>query len=322
MVRCIRMSEAQSYVAAWLAREPGMELARVFVPAPQRERFTLWGALLHQLDEAAFELSDAAVARTKLAWWGEELAALAAAQARHPLARALAAHEALRAIRAPDWHALAHAAIVAGGGEQAPVDVDALLAQGAPYARVTARIEARVLGDARDVRSASTRSSAAASGLVSPVAATEPATVTSPLIATVEPVVIASPTTVAEPAAVAAPATVAAIGVHHLLRRLEHSLGRDATQFPWPLNLRARHQAAPENFAEWRTQPAARAVLCDLVAALLPRVEALRGATGLRRAQAALDARRLRHLASGSDGALRATGPAVLWSLWHAARRG
>jgi hypothetical protein len=44
------MSEAQPYVADWLAREPGMELARVFAPPARRERFSLWGALLHQLD--------------------------------------------------------------------------------------------------------------------------------------------------------------------------------------------------------------------------------------------------------------------------------
>jgi anti-sigma-K factor RskA len=214
---------------------------------------------------------------------------MAGGQARHPLVRALATHEALLAVPAPDWHALANAAIFANGSEQACADVDAVLAQGAPYARITARIEARVFD-------------------ATPAAAM--------------PAVQSADASVHGGRSDGLAAAADAVAVHHVLRRLEHSLGRDATQFPWPLNLRARHQAAPESFGEWRTQPAARAVVKDLASVLASRVHALRGATAFRRAQAALDARRLRHLAGGRAEALRAAGPATLFALWRAARRG
>ena len=270
------MSEARSYVEAWLAREPGMEVARVFCPPPQRDLFELWGALLHQLDEAAFELRDATVANAKLAWWAEELATMAAQAARHPLARALSAHEAVRAVAAPDWHALVHAAMLAGASEQTPADVEALLAQGAPYARVTARIEARVFGDA----------GALPHGESAALPAAE------------------------------------AIAVHQVLRRLEHSLGRDPARFPWPMNLRARHQAAPEAFAEGVASPQAGAALADLAGELRGRLGGARGGTLFRRCQAALDARRLRHLQARRAARLRAGGIGLAWTLWRAARRG
>lgn len=297
------MSEVQPYVDAWLAREPGMELAQVFVASAQRERYALWGALLHQLDEAAFELSDTNVSRTKLAWWAEELAAMAGGRARHPLARALAMHEVLIAVPAPDWHALAHAAIATAASQAAPADPLALLAQGAPYARVTARIEAQIFhAPARPRKAAIAGATPATTG-----AAGQPADVAH---------VDAAPLQ----GAAAHPIT-AAVAVHHVLRRLEHALGRDATTFAWPLNLRARHQAAPQDFVDWRARPAARAVVRDLCTILAEQVDGLRGAAPFRRAQAALDARKLRHLSRDGEKPLRAAGPATLWALWRAARR-
>lgn len=244
-----------------------MELARVFCPPSQRDLFELWGALLHQLDEAAFELSDVNVARTKLAWWAGELASMGAAASRHPLARALAAHDAVRRVPTPEWHALVHAAMLAGTNEPAPVDTDALLAHGAPYARVTAGIEAQVF--ALDV-------------------------------------------------ADAAPDPVA---VHQLLRRLEHSLSRDAAQFPWPMNLQARHQASPETFSDLVGSPQAGAALADLAGDLGARSAATKSGTLFRRCQTALDGQRLRQLARRRFERLRANGVATLWSLWRAARR-
>jgi hypothetical protein len=274
------VSDARSYVDAWLLREPGMELARVFCPAAQRESFDLWGALLHQLDEAAFELRDATVARTKLAWWAEELAAMAAGTSRHPLARALSALPSVRSVPASDWRALVNAAMLAEAGEQAPADVEALLAQGAPHARATERIEAMIFGNDGAALSVGV--------LPGPVGS----------------------------------APGEAVAVHHLLRRLEHSLGRDAARFPWPMNLRARHQAAPEAFAGIAGSPQAKAALADLAGDLGRRAAGLRGGTLFRRCQSALDARHLRQLAGGGAKRVRANGVATLWALWRAARRG
>ncbi len=142
------MSEAGTYVDKWLAREPGMEIARGFCPVSQRQLFELWGALLNELDETVFELSDANVTQTKLAWWADELARTAAQSARHPLARVLSTHAAVRAVAPAEWHALAHAGSLAASHDRPSADVDAWLATTAPYARVTARIEAALFGGA------------------------------------------------------------------------------------------------------------------------------------------------------------------------------
>ncbi len=77
------------YVDKWFAREPEMRLAEVFVPAAWRSRHRLWGALLNELREAAFELSEPLVAVAKVGWWSDELVALAGGHARHPLTAAL-----------------------------------------------------------------------------------------------------------------------------------------------------------------------------------------------------------------------------------------
>ena len=49
-------------------------------------------ALRRELEETVKETSDPTIGRTKLAWWQKELAALAAGQPSHPVAKALHAH--------------------------------------------------------------------------------------------------------------------------------------------------------------------------------------------------------------------------------------
>ncbi|MFT3806512.1 phytoene/squalene synthase family protein [Arenimonas sp.] len=102
------MSEAASaanaevlphFFAKWQAREPEMAIAEVFVPAIEKQRFRAWGALLHELRETLFELSDARVSDVKTAWWAEELIGIEQGRARHPLSALLAE------LRAP-WTAL------------------------------------------------------------------------------------------------------------------------------------------------------------------------------------------------------------------------
>ncbi|MCX7041417.1 MAG: hypothetical protein NT117_01745, partial [Gammaproteobacteria bacterium] len=67
---------AAHFVGKWLQREPEMVFAEVFCPAADKPAFRAWGALLHELRESLFELSDPGVARIKTAWWAEELIGL------------------------------------------------------------------------------------------------------------------------------------------------------------------------------------------------------------------------------------------------------
>jgi 15-cis-phytoene synthase len=55
-------------------------------------------ALRRELEQTVKETSDPTIGRTKLAWWQKELAALAAGQPSHPVAKALQAH--LRSVEA------------------------------------------------------------------------------------------------------------------------------------------------------------------------------------------------------------------------------
>lgn len=66
-----------------------MQFAEVFCPAACKPYFRAWGALLHELRETLFELSDARIISIKTAWWAEELIGLAQGHTRHPLTQAL-----------------------------------------------------------------------------------------------------------------------------------------------------------------------------------------------------------------------------------------
>lgn len=60
--------------------------------AAHQPALTALFALRRELEETVKELSDPTIGRTKLAWWQKELAALAAGQPSHPVAKALHAH--------------------------------------------------------------------------------------------------------------------------------------------------------------------------------------------------------------------------------------
>jgi 15-cis-phytoene synthase len=98
---------AAAFIAKWRAWQPQMALLEPFCAPAQRSLLAHWGALLHEWELALVDTSDAGVAATKLAWWGEDLAG----GSRHPLGRALLADPVARAIAASDWSRLARAAI-------------------------------------------------------------------------------------------------------------------------------------------------------------------------------------------------------------------
>ena len=62
----------------------------LFLPTERRRAITALYAFCREVDDIADEVSDAGVARTKLAWWRTEVANLFAGHPQHPVTRALA----------------------------------------------------------------------------------------------------------------------------------------------------------------------------------------------------------------------------------------
>lgn len=62
----------------------------LFLPKERRRAITALYAFCREVDDVVDECTDPGVARTKLAWWREEIARIYAGKAQHPVARALA----------------------------------------------------------------------------------------------------------------------------------------------------------------------------------------------------------------------------------------
>src|SRR5436305_3771932 len=62
----------------------------LFLPPERRRAITALYAFCREVDDVADEVTDAGVARTKLAWWRTEVANLFAGHPQHPVTRALA----------------------------------------------------------------------------------------------------------------------------------------------------------------------------------------------------------------------------------------
>jgi len=64
----------------------------LFLPAERRRAITALYAFCREVDDVVDEVSDAGLARIKLAWWRTEVANLFARNPQHPVTRALAPH--------------------------------------------------------------------------------------------------------------------------------------------------------------------------------------------------------------------------------------
>ena len=64
----------------------------LFLPAERRRAITALYAFCREVDDVVDEVSDAGIARTKLAWWRTEVANLFAGHPQHPVTKALAPH--------------------------------------------------------------------------------------------------------------------------------------------------------------------------------------------------------------------------------------
>jgi hypothetical protein len=134
----IEPAACADFIGKWRAREPEMTFAEPFCPGPLRARFQLWGALLLELRESAFELSDALVMEAKSAWWAEELGRTAMHAARHPLTQALV-HEAQMPL---PWPQLGNGMLASAASEPRPADADAAIAGMRPLAEGIVAFEA------------------------------------------------------------------------------------------------------------------------------------------------------------------------------------
>src|SRR6187549_3880416 len=62
----------------------------LFLPAERRRAITALYAYCREVDDVVDECTDAGVARTKLAWWRDEVGNLYTGSPRHPVTQALA----------------------------------------------------------------------------------------------------------------------------------------------------------------------------------------------------------------------------------------
>jgi len=151
----------EHFVEKWWRREPEMRIAAAFAAradgeapdaAQARLRYEAWGAMLHELREALFELPNAGVAAAKCGWWAEELQAIANGAARHPLGEALAS---LPEAKHAPWTGLA-LALMGGGGDAHAADTAQAIAALQPLAQAVLAVE-NALFHARDEGEAAAR---------------------------------------------------------------------------------------------------------------------------------------------------------------------
>ena len=127
----------EPFVAKWLVREPEMITAEVFCPAPLRGRYRAWGALLHELREAVFELSDPRIIVAKTGWWAEEIMGLGKGRSRHPVTAAFIG------LPAP-WSELGRCLLDASNAELRPASTNDAIETLLPAARAVVAVEAAV----------------------------------------------------------------------------------------------------------------------------------------------------------------------------------
>ena len=125
------------FVGKWLQREPEMVFAEVFCADSDRQAFRAWGALLHELRESLFELSDPGVARIKTAWWAEEMIGLGQGMQRHPLSAVLLGRDA-------PWSTLGRALLAFESDPVRATDTGAALAGLEPLADAVVKVENRL----------------------------------------------------------------------------------------------------------------------------------------------------------------------------------
>lgn len=129
------------FFAKWQAREPEMAIAEVFVPTADKARFRAWGAMLYELRETLFELSDARVSDVKTAWWADELIGIGQGRTRHPLSAVLVE------TRAP-WAALGRALLEHGVSQPRASSTEEAIHALLPVAQAVVAVESALFSTA------------------------------------------------------------------------------------------------------------------------------------------------------------------------------
>jgi len=127
------------FEAKWFEREPEMRFAEVFCPPAGKAVFRAWGALLHELRETLFELSDPRVSAVKTGWWAEELIGIGQGRQRHPLSARLLGTQA-------PWSTLGRALLDHDAGELRAADTEQAVARLLPTAAAVLAVEAALFG--------------------------------------------------------------------------------------------------------------------------------------------------------------------------------
>jgi phytoene synthase len=134
-----------SFAEKWLADNPEQRIVAVFRAPVQQRVAAAFGALVHELENSAFELREPQVAAAKLAWWRRELAQARHGVAQHPITRELLAAAAPQALAGSGIEGLADGALALVDAP-APADLtaqrSALTAFYAPVAALEARLSA------------------------------------------------------------------------------------------------------------------------------------------------------------------------------------
>jgi hypothetical protein len=121
------------------SRDPLFGAAIGFVPMESRAFFMAWTALLGELRECAFELSDPRVTSVKAGWWADELDGVARGAARHPLTRALVRH-------GGPWQGLGDALLALVSDDTPRADLEAAIASLRPFADRLIAVEHHLFG--------------------------------------------------------------------------------------------------------------------------------------------------------------------------------
>lgn len=126
------------------AREPLHGAAAGFVPLASRGAFMAWVALLEELRECAFELSDPRVTTVKSGWWADELDGVARGAARHPVTRALVR------LGGP-WGGIGDSLQAVANDDSPSADLNGAIAALRPLAEGLIRVEAHLFNAIPDI---------------------------------------------------------------------------------------------------------------------------------------------------------------------------
>ena len=133
-----------SFEEKWLQANPEQRVVAVFLEPRQRRLVHAFGKLVHELEQAIFDVREPQVAAAKLDWWHHELAAAATGNARHPVSRELFAQIAIGRVEHSRWAELIGGGLALLDPPSAP-SLDAVFNTLSIFYRPVAAIESAVL---------------------------------------------------------------------------------------------------------------------------------------------------------------------------------